>query len=189
MGKNIIFLVYILFFSSSCQIERQLENKNQQTESPDWQIVLKDKMPLLGHRNWIVVTDMAYPLQSKEGIITLFAEESYPEVLAFVNTLINESSHVYAHIYWDKELSFLVEEDTPGIDLLRNEMRNILQDEILCVEHEELIKKLDEMSRIYQVVIIKTRLTIPYTSTFFELDCGYWDMKRQNKLDQQMNVQ
>ena len=45
--------------------------------------------------------------------------------------------------------------------------------------HEDLILRLDEVSRLYRVVVIKSGLTIPYTSLFFELDCRYWDADRE----------
>ena len=41
------------------------------------------------------------------------------------------------------------------------------------------ILRLDEVSRLYRVVVIKSGLTIPYTSLFFELDCRYWDADRE----------
>ncbi|GHT23543.1 hypothetical protein AGMMS4957_15230 [Bacteroidia bacterium] len=44
---------------------------------------LKEILPFLGHRNWIVVTDMAYPLQTAQGIKTLYTNESYMDVLSF----------------------------------------------------------------------------------------------------------
>jgi hypothetical protein len=50
------------------------------------------------------------------------------------------------------------------------------------VPHEELIRRLDEVSSLCRVVIIKTPLTLPYTSTFFELDCGYWDSVREEAI-------
>ena len=40
--------------------------------------------------------------------------------------------------------------------------------------HEQIIAKLDQVSQVFRVLIIKTELTIPYTSVFFELGCGYW---------------
>ena len=52
--------------------------------------------------------------------------------------------------------------------------------------HEDLIKRLDEAGRLYNVVIIKTPLTVPYTTTFFELDCDYWGPELQGKLDAKM---
>lgn len=60
-------------------------------EPAAWQEVLREKLPLLGHRNWIVVTDMAYPLQSRPGITTLYAAEPYPEVLKEVKERLEKA--------------------------------------------------------------------------------------------------
>ena len=115
----------------------------EKTSVADWKESLQEKLPLLGHRNWIVVTDMAYPLQADPGIITLYAPETFGNVAAFVMDRIRRSEQV----------TFL--------------------------PHEELISKLDSVSKLYQVVVIKTALTLPYTSIFFELDCKYWDAVRE----------
>jgi hypothetical protein len=42
------------------------------------------------------------------------------------------------------------------------------------VLHEDLIARLDQAGRTFKILMIKTTLAIPYTSVFFELDCGYW---------------
>ena len=47
------------------------------------------------------------------------------------------------------------------------------------LRHRVLILRLYEVSRLYRVVVIKSGLTIPYTSLFFELDCRYWDADRE----------
>ena len=49
-----------------------------------------------------------------------------------------------------------------------------------------LIARLDAAGRLYSVVIIKTPLTMAYTTTFFELDCAYWNGDQQKKLDEAM---
>jgi len=36
--------------------------------SAKWEDVLKDRLPLYGHRNWIVIADSAYPAQSSGGV-------------------------------------------------------------------------------------------------------------------------
>ncbi|MBQ6658799.1 MAG: hypothetical protein IJM70_05680, partial [Prevotella sp.] len=54
--------------------------------------------------------------------------------------------------------------------------------EVQYLPHEDLIRKLDEVSSLFEVVIIKTPLTIPYTTAFFELDCQYWDAEREATL-------
>ena len=39
-----------------------------QQSSSNWQTKLHQQLPLLGHRNWILIVDSAYPLQVSPGI-------------------------------------------------------------------------------------------------------------------------
>jgi hypothetical protein len=48
--------------------------------------------------------------------------------------------------------------------------------------HEEIIHKLDESAKLFRVLLIKTDMTLPYTSVFFELDCGYWSAEAEQRL-------
>ena len=41
---------------------------------------------------------------------------------------------------------------------------------------------LDQSAQLFRVLIIKTEMTIPYTSVFFELDCGYWNADAEQRL-------
>lgn len=188
---NKLIVLYCLFanlFLSSC-LQKDPVVTEQTSGSDNWQTVLQEKLPLLGHRNWIVITDMAYPLQAKEGITTLYASEPYTEVLNTVKNMLDNSSHVYAHIYQDKELSFLEEDFCPGINNLKTEMGNVLSaTEIISIRHDDLIARLDSISNLFEIVIIKTALTKPYTSTFFELDCKYWDNNKQTTLNERMTI-
>lgn len=188
---NKLIILYCLFanlFLSSCFQKDPIETK-QTSGSDNWQTVLQEKLPLLGHRNWIVITDMAYPLQAKEGITTLYASEPYTEVLGTVKNMLDNSSHVYAHIYQDEELSFLEEYFCPGINNLKTEMGNLLPTtEIISIRHDDLIARLDSISNLFEIIIIKTELTKPYTSTFFELDCKYWDNNKQTTLNERMTI-
>lgn len=153
----------------------------------NWQTVLQEKLPLLGHRNWIAITDMAYPLQTKKGITTLYADEPYTQVLNTVRQAIDGTQHVYAHVYQDRELAYLKEDICPGIDSLKDEMQKTLAPSaVTYVEHEQLINRLDSASNLFEIVIIKTNLTKPYTSTFFELDCKYWDSEKQALLNKRI---
>ncbi|MBQ7180369.1 MAG: hypothetical protein IJR87_03655 [Bacteroidaceae bacterium] len=151
----------------------------------NWKTVLKEKLPLLGHRNWIVVTDMAYPLQTKPGITTLFAEEPFQEVVSCVSGQIAQAPHVFAHVYLDVEQQAMSEQLAPGWDAYCKGLYQTLdQNDVSFIPHEELIRRLDEVSQLYQVIIIKTNLTIPYSSAFFELDCAYWDADREKTIRQ-----
>jgi hypothetical protein len=156
-------------------------------EAPSWKDELKANLSLLGHRNWIVVTDMAYPLQTQPGIKTIYTNESYVDILGFVYSEIEKAPHIKATIYQDKELSYLDEKDVAGIDALRGEMKSLFGEQVSPVPHEELIMRLDEVSRKFHVVILKSKLTIPYTSTFFELDCNYWDSMREKVLQKKID--
>ena len=149
MGKSniIYYLLACLFLSGGC-IPKEATNHHSQHKT-NWQTVLQDKLPLLGHRNWIVITDMAYPLQTREGITTLYANEPYTEVLGTVKKMVDNSLHVYAHIYQDEELSFLEEGFCPGINDLKTEMGNVLPaTEITSIRHDDLIARLDSISNL-----------------------------------------
>ena len=54
--------------------------------------------------------------------------------------------------------------------------------------HEQIIHKLDQAAEMFRVLILKTDGTIPYTSVFFELDCGYWNADAEQRLRQAMLV-
>ena len=182
MKKSIILTFLAAIMCVSCQ-------NPQNSPAPSWDEQLSEMMPYLGHRNWIVIADMAYPLQSGSGITTLFADEPYADVVAKVKGMIDGMPHVFAHVYNDKELSFISEENMPGVDELRSQMKQICGDEALSLPHEGLIKRLDEAGKLYNVVIIKTPLTMAYTTTFFELDCKYWGAEKQAALDAAMQFE
>lgn len=148
----------------------------------DWKQTLHEMMPLLGHRNWIVVTDMAYPLQTNPGVVTLDAtSDEFSTVLRTVMSELAALPHVFPHVYRDSEQLRLDENLCQGITAYRAEIDAALGAgaDMKEVDHEKLILRLDEVSRLYRVVIIKSGLTIPYTSLFFELDCRYWDAARE----------
>ena len=149
----------------------------------NWKSILSEKLPLLGHRNWIVVTDMAYPLQSNPGVTTLFVNEDFSEVVGYVSQLIASAPHVFAHTYLDQEQHAMSEELCPGWNKYTTSLSRALDiKEITFVPHEDLIHKLDKVSSMFNAIIIKTPLTLPYTSVFFELDCAYWDADREREI-------
>lgn len=47
----------------------------------DWRGRLKSELPAMGHRNWIVVADAAYPKQTAAGIETVATGAGQIEVL------------------------------------------------------------------------------------------------------------
>jgi L-fucose mutarotase/ribose pyranase (RbsD/FucU family) len=49
--------------------------------TPNWKELLKDRLRLYGHRNWLVVADSAYPAQSRQAIETIVVDEEQITVL------------------------------------------------------------------------------------------------------------
>jgi L-fucose mutarotase/ribose pyranase (RbsD/FucU family) len=149
----------------------------------DWKAQLATLLPLFGHRNWIVVADAAYPAQSRAGVETMVAAADQLEVVRTVIRAIEASNHIRANIYLDRELQFVTERNAPGVANYRNELKVLLSDsKAMRLPHEEVIAKLDQAAQTFRILIIKTELTIPYTSVFFELDCGYWNAETEKQL-------
>jgi D-ribose pyranose/furanose isomerase RbsD len=149
----------------------------------DWKQQLSQLLPLFGHRNWIVVADAAYPAQSRAGIETIVCPAGPIEVARSVLGAIEAAKHVRANIYLDRELQFVAEGDAPGVLRFRTQLAKLLKGaEATTLPHEQIIAKLDQTAQLFRVLIIKTSLTIPYTSVFFELDCGYWNEEAERRL-------
>ena len=154
---------------------------------PDWKREVKALLPLFGHRNWIVVADSAYPAQSKPGIETIVSGAGQIEVARTVLGAIAASKHVRANIYLDQELQFIADADAPGVSRYRTQLAELLKSaKTITLPHEQIIARLDQTAQIFRALIIKTGLTIPYTSIFFELDCGYWSAEAEQRLRQSM---
>ena len=149
----------------------------------DWEQQLNALLPLFGHRNWIVVADSAYPAQSRPGIETIVAGGEQIDVVGKVWSAIAACSHVRANVYADKEIAFVAASDAPGIGEYRKHLDDMLKGARLSyAPHEEIIAKLDKAAEVFRILIIKTAMTIPYTSVFFELDCGYWSAEAEERL-------
>lgn len=159
-------------------------------ESESWQQVLEKDLDLLGHRNWILVVDKAFPEQSSPGMKYLYAERDLLPVLDHVLGALDKSTHVKPIIYQDQELAYITGEQVPGIDAFRTAMNKILEGRTVnTLLHDEVFGLLDESSSLFRVLVIKTSGTIPYTSVFLQLDCSYWGPENENLLRERMSVQ
>jgi hypothetical protein len=153
----------------------------------EWRRRFDELLPLFGHRNWIVVADSAYPTQSRPGIETVVTDEDQLYVVQMVRDAIAAFGHVRANIYVDSELGFVPENDAPGVaDYRRNLDAALYGLGVKCMLHEQIIAKVDQSGEVFRIFVIKTKMTIPYTSVFFELDCGYWNAEAEVRLRQAM---
>lgn len=149
----------------------------------NWQKKLQQELPLLGHRNWIVVADSAYPLQVSPGVETICTTDQQLDVVKGVLAALAKTRHVTPVLYTDAELPYVAETNAPGIGAYRAALAKILAGRLVQVlPHEQIIGKLDEAGKTFKVLIIKTPLTKPYTSVVFQLQCGYWNAESEQQL-------
>jgi len=172
---NLRTSLLVLLFTVSSAFQSQAQES--------WQKTLKHQLPLLGHRNWIVIADSAYPWQTAPGIETVDTGASQLEVVRAVLDALGKVQHVRPIIYLDAEMPHVPEADAAGITAYRDALTKILgQREVQSLAHEKIIAKLDEAGKTFHVLLLKTNLTIPYTSVFLQLDCAYWNADAEKRL-------
>lgn len=154
----------------------------------NWQSRVNESIPLLGHRNWILIVDSAYPLQSSPGVETIETNASHLDVLQYVLGAVNNSIHVRPLIYMDSELPFVPDNDAPGASAYRAQIAQVLADyKIESIPHEKVIAQIDETSKEFRVLVLKTTMTVPYSSVFIRLDCKYWSADAEKRLRSRMH--
>jgi L-fucose mutarotase/ribose pyranase (RbsD/FucU family) len=177
-----VFIIVIGIISCSKPVQQQ-QNKVAQSEVLDWKLEVENTLKLFGHRNWIVIADGAYPQQSNRGIKTIAIDANPLEAVDFVNQLIEKAKHVDANIFLDREMAFIPEKEAKGIETYRNKLHKVLEGKRVKTRlHEDIIQELDASAKLFNVLIIKTDLAIPYTSVFFQLECGYWNAEAEKSL-------
>ncbi len=160
-----------------------------QKPAVDWQTRLRQVMPLMGHRNWIMIVDSAYPLQSSAGVETLETNADQIEVLKKVLSVIDGSIQVRPIVYMDAELPFVPEKDAPGVSAYRESIKTVLAGQkITSLPHEQIIAKVDEVGKTFHIVVLKTTMTVPYTSVFLQLNCKYWSDEAEAQMRKVMSA-
>jgi D-ribose pyranose/furanose isomerase RbsD len=160
-----------------------------QQSTTEWQTRLAQVLPLLGHRNWIMVVDSAYPLQSSAGVETIETNTDQMQVIRQVLSAINSSIQVRPIVYMDAELPFVTEKDAPGVTAYREGIKTVLAGQkITSLPHEQIIAKVDEVGKTFHIVVLKTTMTVPYTSVFLQLNCKYWSDDAEAQMRKAMNA-
>jgi hypothetical protein len=49
-----------------------------------------------------------------------------------------------------------------------------------------MLSQIDEAGKQYRVLVLKTTMTIPYSSVFIRLDCKYWGAEDEKRLRAKM---
>ena len=151
-----------------------------------WQEEFGKTLPFLGHRNWILVVDKAFPLQTADGMTCLDSQEALPVVLQKVLGEVSKATHIKPLVYLDQELNYMSDELCAGTDCLKAQIKEAIKEagveNVSEILHDKIFTKLDAASKLFSVVVIKTECLIPYSSIFIELDCGYWNAEKEAKL-------
>lgn len=156
----------------------------------EWQQKVQQQLPLLGHRNWIVIADSAFPFQTSPGIETIETGADHLAVVDYVLQAIKDSKHVRPLVHLDRELQFVPDKESPGADQYRKDLQKRiagLPTDLLL--HADLIQRLDEVGKTYHILMLKTNLTIPYTTVFLQLDCSYWSAESEAGMRKAMKPQ
>lgn len=153
----------------------------------DWKAKIEQQLPLMGHRNWILVVDSAFPLYTAPGVETVETATDLPSVLHEVLHQVTNAKHVRPVVFLDAELPFVSEADAPGADRYRTDLKRALaglpiQEKL----HEDVLHEINKTAEEFHVLVLKTTLTIPYTSVFLRLDCGYWSDASEKKMREAM---
>jgi D-ribose pyranose/furanose isomerase RbsD len=195
MKKLVAILGMAVLMTSFVACDREDDEREEGTpvtyaqavKTPAWEERLTAALPALGHRNWIVVADSAFPLQISPGIETIVTGEDHFAVLEKVLKAVDGAKHVRPKIWLDKELAYVPDSLAPGADEARRRLDEVLKGRgAMPVLHADLIARLDEVGRTFKIVMVKTTLAVPYTSVFLELDCGYWGPDAEAKMREKM---
>lgn len=184
MKKIGLYIFLAAICCSSCDFF--LSGKSS-AEPKNWKEQLNAELPLLGHRNWILVVDKAFPAQTAPGIKIINTGESLQDALKYTLQKIDRSLHVKPIIYTDKELGYLTSEMVPYIENYKKELANNLKGiEPQTLLHDSVFVKIDKASKLFQIIVLKTEEVIPYSSVFIQLDCRYWSGEKEKALRELM---
>ena len=181
------FLLSFCLLPTIAPIVAGQSSSSQAASSPNWRDKVAESMPLLGHRNWILVVDSAYPLQAAPGIETIETDASQVEVIRHVLGAIDRSAHVRPVIMMDGELPFVPEQDAPGVSAYRAETNDLLRGyPFESLPHDRILANIEEAAKHFNILVLKTNMTVPYTSVFIQLDCKYWSADAEKRLRERM---
>jgi hypothetical protein len=152
----------------------------------DWRQRFAELLPTYGHRNWILIADAAYPAQV--GAIEVLATgEDHLTTIREVMDALRTAPHIRPVVRLDAELEYVSDDLVPGAKALRSALLSDLEDlEPEWMWHADLIDQVGEVSRKFPVLVIKTTGTVPYSSVFVELDCGYWSPAQEAEMRRQI---
>lgn len=185
--NTLILLVIVIMGIQSCNQPSGYKVEQDNTGANNWKKQFDQALPLLGHRNWIVVADKALPQQNAAGIEYINANEKLLPVLQYVLDKVRTSGHVRPIIYRDKELAFVSDDQAKGVkEFTAASLKLLGSQPVQTILHDSVFTKLEMASKLFKVLVIKTNETLPYSSVFLQLDCAYWSAESEKQLRESM---
>ena len=114
--SGVVLIAAVIVLSAAAPATRRVERLPMPS---DWREVLASRLPVFGHRNWIVIADSAYPAQSRSGIQTVATNANQLDVVRAVLDSLAATKHVKPIVYLDAELPHVSDKDAPGIAAYR----------------------------------------------------------------------
>lgn len=152
-----------------------------------WLGSIRHELGYLGARNWVVVSEAAFPTASRRGLRVIQVDADIPEVLEALEDVIEEKHHVKPRIYVTREIEKVPYDYAPGIKAHRADLKEALHGrQTVNLDHEILMSLINNTTKSYRVLVIKTRTALPYSSVFVELGSGYWDAESESALRKRM---
>ena len=148
-----------------------------------WQAAVDRQAGQLGYRNWIVIAEASFPAHSRPGVRQMTADVEIPEALDYVLKALEQTENVRPRVYLTRELRSVENDFAPGIDEMRTRIRSALHGhEATELDQQSLLTLLEDANRSFDVLVIRTRSALPYSSVFLELQPGYWDEASESRL-------
>jgi D-ribose pyranose/furanose isomerase RbsD len=183
-SKYAIVVALLICIVQSCK-PKPIETNT--TTAIEWKTALKSQLSALGHRNWILIVDKAFPAQHAEGIVTIDTHEDLLKVVDYTMQQIDTSTHVKPIVYTDRELSYITKKQVPTINDYRKLLTEIIgKNQPKMIMHDSVFLKIDEASKLFNILVLKTNEVIPYSSVFIQLDCKYWTSEKEKQLRESM---
>jgi L-fucose mutarotase/ribose pyranase (RbsD/FucU family) len=157
------------------------------TEPSPWGPVLDSELRAMGYRNWIVVGDSAFPIHSRRGVRTLLIDGEIPEVLEGVLQSLENAQKVSPRIYTGRELRHVPNDKAPGVENYRKALEKAMHGHpVREMDYRSLSTILEDSSKSFAVLVLKTKTSLPYSSVFIELDTAYWDGESEREMRNKM---
>ena len=151
--------------------------------SNSWQAAVDHQAAQLGYRNWIVIAEASFPAHNRSGLRQISAPVEVPQAVDYVLQALEQTENVRPQVYLTRELRSVENDFAPGIDQLRELIRESLHGhEPTELDQQSLLTLMEDANRSFDVLVIRTQTALPYSSVFLELKPGYWDADSETRL-------